>query len=130
VFESCVTMKHKQKLQHHKLKPANVSNVSFLKEMCISKILLNAEYSFICHTFISTSLDIEQAVLARNACTATCVSSMFLRSSQQETAQWCPSLQQELRCTISGFHCSIKEDPCSSGILHSEHPKRMNITRT
>jgi len=32
MFESCVTMKHNQKLQHHKLKPANVSNLSFLKE--------------------------------------------------------------------------------------------------
>jgi len=63
--------------------------------------------SFICHTLISTSLDIEQAVLARNACTAICVSSMFLRSSQQEMAQWCPSLQQELSFMISGFHCNI-----------------------
>lgn len=30
MFESCVTTKHKQKLQHHKLKPANVSNLSHL----------------------------------------------------------------------------------------------------
>jgi len=92
MFESCVTTKHKQKLQHHKLKPVNVicKICHSLKKMCISKILLNAEYLFICHTLTFTSLDTEQAVLARNACTAICVSSKFLRSSQQEMAQWCP----------------------------------------
>jgi hypothetical protein len=90
MFESCVTMKHKQKLQHLELEPANVQICHSLKKMCISKILLNAEYSVICHNLISTSLDTEQAVLASNACTAIGVSSMFLRNSQQEMAQWCP----------------------------------------
>jgi hypothetical protein len=65
------------------MKPANAANLSFLQEnVCISKIILNAEYAIIHHTIVSASLDTKQAVLAGNACTAICLSSMFLRSSK------------------------------------------------
>jgi hypothetical protein len=71
MFESCVTTKHTQKLQHHKLKPANVSNLSFLKENVHFKntseyrIFVHLLHSHLCHP-----------------CSPEAV--------KQEMAQWCP----------------------------------------